>query len=64
MIIICPRIDVLSKITQFRAQNKKAQLLSKELFNVLQYKTKLILDRFPTFHFHGFVLTAEAKPVN
>jgi len=34
-VIICPGIDVLSKITWFRPQNKKAQVLCKRALQCL-----------------------------
>lgn len=52
--MICPGIVVLAKETYLEHKTKKHKYYVKELFNVLQYNTKSILDKLPMFHLHGF----------
>lgn len=42
-------IGVFNKINLERAQHKTHKYHAKELFIVLQYNTKFILDKFPCF---------------
>lgn len=54
----------LAKLPNLKHKTKKHTYYVKEFFDILQHNTKLALGKFSTFNLHGFVLTAEGKPVN